>query len=83
MKGRQRKLVNRVKIRTTWPQNEINTTEPISEEEEETGFNAWLQSGTGVECMKIFVILNSIIVFTTFYWSHFPNVVNDFLAFFD
>lgn len=45
-----------------------SVSEPILEDEEIGSFSSWLRSGAGVEYMRIFVVLNSLIVFMTMAW---------------
>jgi len=39
------------------------------------GFGNWLRSSTGIEMMRLFVIVNSILVFVTMAW---PNMKESF-----
>lgn len=52
-----------------------NGTEKVNSgemsDDENQGFGNWLRSSTGVEIMRLFVIVNSILLFATMAW---PNI---------
>lgn len=51
------------------------TTPAVINEDPNAGFSDWLQSGSGVEMMRLFVIANSLLVFMTMAW---PNMQEAF-----
>jgi len=59
--------------------NEGNATEKSDSgdlsDDENQGFGNWLRSNTGTEMMRLFVIVNSILVFVTMGW---PNMKESF-----
>lgn len=61
---------------------EKSDTENRSDDENQ-GFGNWLRSSTGVEMMRLFVIVNSILVFVTMAWPSMREsfyIIKDYLV---
>jgi hypothetical protein len=55
----------------------------VTDDESNQGFSKWLSTGEGVEYMKMFVILNSLMVFITMTWPQIEQAFDIIYSFFE
>lgn len=68
--------------RSSVTEKSATTTADLSDDENQ-GFGNWLRSSTGVEMMRLFVIVNSILVFVTMAWPNMKEsfyIIKDYLV---
>ncbi|BES92548.1 Hypothetical protein NTJ_05356 [Nesidiocoris tenuis] len=60
-------------------------SDPKDEDIEELnqGFSQWLQSGSSVEYMRVFVVVNSLVVFMTMGWPQMQQFFATLMSFFE
>ncbi|KAK4881261.1 hypothetical protein RN001_004580 [Aquatica leii] len=53
------------------------SNEDIPDSDDERSFSNWFRTADGIEFLKLFVILNSIVVFTTLAWPNVKESLNE------
>lgn len=81
MKKRSKLPVLSNKNTSSKPVPEQKNIVPL-EDDEQQGFSEWLRTGDGIAYMRVFVIINSFVVFLTMGWPHLTKAFNNINSFF-
>lgn len=81
--SKRRTTDNKQKGSTDSPKEQSENNDDILVEEPNSGFSSWLRTGEGVEYMRTFVIINSLIVFSTMTWPQLQKMFNIIRSYWD